>query len=180
MSMSEQPGGRWVPTDVVLGWQRRLPHRQLFLALRGWFYPHQAVAVAVDRELRTVRSWEDRGWLPRSPLYQPGATDMTDLATLPYGVEDVRGRRYAYTLDMLEDLRTIAEECGVLHGRVNLEGSPFTGRVAAAWGIPEPETDEPIIVRPLTPDELANRYRTGHIVDFGRTHHDTRRPLRDW
>ncbi len=76
-------------------------------------------------------------------------------------------------------LGVLAEEYGVLHGRVNLEGSPFTHQVRAAWGIPEPEP-EVIIVRPLTPDELANMHRTGHIVDFGRSPHDLRRPLRDW
>lgn len=180
--MSEPPGGHWVSTDQSLGWQYRLPHRQEFLALGGCFYPHHAVAVAVERELRTVRSWEAKGWLPRSPMYQPGVIDMTDLATLPLGVEDVRGRRYAYTLDMLEDLRLIADEYGVLHGRVNLEHTDFPHQIRNAWGIPEPEDpDEPIVVRPLTQEELhADRHRTGHIVDFGRSPYDTRRPLRDW
>ena len=151
------------------------------MALDGWFYPRQAVAVTVERELRTVCSWEAKGWLPRSPLYQSGIIDMTDPDTLPHGVEDLRGRRYVYTAPMLTDLRTIAAEHGVLDGPVNLAGTDFPSEVRAAWDIPEPEP-EVIVARPLTPDELANRHRTGHIVDFSRSwrDHDTRRPLRDW
>lgn len=48
MSMPfEPPGGHWVSTDQSLGWHLRLPHRQEFPALGGWFYPHHAAAVAV-------------------------------------------------------------------------------------------------------------------------------------
>lgn len=136
------------------------------------------MAVTVDRELRTVRSWEAKGWLPRSPLYQPG---ITDPATLPHGIEDLRGRRYAYTAPMLTDLRTIAHHFGVLDGPVDLDGTNFAAQVRAAWGIPEPEP-EAIVARPPTPDQLADRHRTGHIVDFSRSwrDHDTHRSLRDW
>lgn len=146
---SEPPGGprHWVSTDDALGWTHRLPARQEFPALDGWFYPHQAVAVTVDRELRTVRSWEAKGWLPRSPLHQPG---ITDPATLPHGIEDLRGRRYAYTAPMLTDLRTIAHHFGVLDGPVDLDGTNFAAQVRAAWGIPEPEP-EAIVARPPTP-----------------------------
>lgn len=58
---------------------------------------------ALNPTLRTVRAWEGNSWLPESPLYRSGVIDMTDLSR--GGTEDVRGRRYLYTLEMLEDAR---------------------------------------------------------------------------
>lgn len=53
-----------------------------------------------NRSAVTLRKWEREGILPKSPFTRPS--------------EDVRGRRRMYTRSMVEGLRRIAQEEGVL------------------------------------------------------------------
>ena len=98
------------------------------------------------------------------------------------GVEDPRGRRYAYTLDMLVDLRRIALDLGILDGRpVNVGRTDFARRVSAAWGVAAEPSDEIIDYANETPEQAAERveeqriareHLTGHVVDFWRFYRD--------
>ena len=138
-------------------------------------YERAALATALNRKPRTIRDWERRHWLPKSPILQHGVTDLTDPAN---PVEDVRGRRYLYTHQMIQDARHIAFEEDILETTgVNLDDTRFPERVRRAWAIPESEPDPDAIINlaAMTTAELAaynqaenlaQHQRTTQIVEF--------------
>jgi DNA-binding transcriptional MerR regulator len=71
------------------------------------FFTIGHLARALNRKQVTIRAWENRGALPRSPFRSPAPNATPNFGTVP------KGRRL-YTREMIEGILQIAKECRVI------------------------------------------------------------------
>lgn len=91
------------------------------------FFTIGDLAVALGRQPVTIRSWERKGWLPKSPY----RTQVPKGEQVPG--KAIKGRRL-YTRVQIEAVIKIAHACGVMidNGRF-ADWSTFRATVAAHW-----------------------------------------------
>lgn len=112
-------------TAVNVDWDEK-PLCYLVQGVETEFFFIGHLAAALGRTPVTVRSWEQKGWLPLSKYRTPApATGIPDKA--------VAGRRL-YTRAMVEIVIAAATQCRVLHDNArNADWPSFTSAVLAGW-----------------------------------------------
>lgn len=93
-----RPGRAEVP-DVDPSW-RELGKEYMFKGRATVMFPIGALAKALGRDATTIRSWEQKGWLPKP---------VSRGAEMGHG-----GHRRLYTAVQIERLVAAAHECGLL------------------------------------------------------------------
>jgi len=81
-------------------------------------FPVGALAEALNRKPTTIRSWESRGWYPKTPIRGP--------------VQGHTGKRRLYTREMIEGTVEIAWDEGLMpdpHRSPPMEDTDFVARV---------------------------------------------------
>lgn len=105
------------------------PLRKMIYGKEVEFFAVGQLGMALGLKPGTVRSWEDKGWIPRPPLRGP----KPNWAGLPN--KSLKGRRL-WTRDMVVGIVRIAHEekvIGPRKGRRSIPNTQFTQRVVALY-----------------------------------------------
>lgn len=94
------------PQESETGWD----HKPVFYLMGGEereFFTIKHLSAALNRQPVTIRAWENRGVLPKSPFRSPPPSVAPTFGKTP------RGRRL-WTRGQIEGLLRIAQECRVI------------------------------------------------------------------
>lgn len=94
------------PTDGSAGWDEN-PVHYLMGGEEREFFTIKHLAAALGRQPVTIRSWENRGVLPKSPFRSPPPSVAPTFGSVP------RGRRL-WTRQQIEGILAICRECRVI------------------------------------------------------------------
>lgn len=115
--------------EAANGWDAK-PLWKLVHGVKTEFFSIGDLAHALGRKPVTVRSWEDKGWLPSSG-YRTRAPKGEQVPG-----KEVRGRRL-YTRRQIEVVVAAAEESGVLGANLrNADWKKFRRLVITGWKTP--------------------------------------------
>ena len=126
------PGGRPpanrpapAPTEEA-GWDDK-PVVMLHRGAEREFFTIGHLAKALSRSTVTIRSWENKGVFPRSPLSTPKSQVVPNFGSKPVG-------RRLYTREQIEGVLEICRQCRVITDPHQKPPSPeFTKRVTALF-----------------------------------------------